>query len=421
MRMLRFRRQLLLLLVITSAAAILTGGLSAQRSTRDVVNGREAASNEVLVKFSRAEAPDERAQTAAIVDADLDHDKPNGVRRIRSRKYDAATLVNYFLGAPNVEYAEPNYILYATCDAERSVVRQPVGPVQQRQTIGGQAGISGADIDAPAGLGHHHRLARQRRRRHRHRHRLQPSRSRRQRLVGAGAVHGHHRRRDHHLRRRHARLQRHQQHVRSRWTTTTTARTSPGTIGARRQQRRRRRRRELDHQHDGPQVPELERQRLDVGRGRRDRVRDPGEDRVRGTSGANVRVLSNSWGGGGFSQALLNEIKQGEHQRTCCSSPPRATAASNNDASPFYPASYNVANVVSVAATDQPRRAASFSNYGATTVDLGAPGVEHLLDDSERQLRVLQRHVDGDAARVGRGGAGAVGLRLTTAKLKPRS
>jgi subtilisin family serine protease len=47
----------------------------------------------------------------------------------------------------------------------------------------------------------------------------------------------------------------------------------------------------------------------------------------------------------------------------------------NNDTSPFYPASYNLDNIISVAATDQDDNLIWFSNYGPTTVDVGAPGV----------------------------------------------
>jgi subtilisin family serine protease len=47
----------------------------------------------------------------------------------------------------------------------------------------------------------------------------------------------------------------------------------------------------------------------------------------------------------------------------------------NNDATPSYPSGYDVPNVISVAAIDKLGAIASFSNYGATTVDLGAPGV----------------------------------------------
>ena len=48
----------------------------------------------------------------------------------------------------------------------------------------------------------------------------------------------------------------------------------------------------------------------------------------------------------------------------------------NNDAYPSYPANLNLPNVISVAATDRFDNKASFSNYGPTTVDLGAPGVD---------------------------------------------
>jgi subtilisin family serine protease len=47
----------------------------------------------------------------------------------------------------------------------------------------------------------------------------------------------------------------------------------------------------------------------------------------------------------------------------------------NNDATPQYPASYGLPNVVPVAASGDTDRLASFSNFGATSVDLAAPGV----------------------------------------------
>jgi subtilisin family serine protease len=89
---------------------------------------------------------------------------------------------------------------------------------------------------------------------------------------------------------------------------------------------------------------------------------------------ANVRVLSNSWGGGGYSQALYQEI-----QRAYAADMLFTAAAGNNgtntDVSTYYPAGYNVGNVVAVAATDSNDVLASWSNYGATSVDLAAPGV----------------------------------------------
>jgi subtilisin family serine protease len=48
----------------------------------------------------------------------------------------------------------------------------------------------------------------------------------------------------------------------------------------------------------------------------------------------------------------------------------------DNDRTPQYPASYDLDNIIAVAATTRTDALASFSNYGATSVDLGAPGVE---------------------------------------------
>jgi subtilisin family serine protease len=92
---------------------------------------------------------------------------------------------------------------------------------------------------------------------------------------------------------------------------------------------------------------------------------------------ANIRVLSNSWGGGGFSQALLDEINKANANDMLFVAA-AGNSASNNDVTPFYPSNYDAPNVVAVAATDNKDSLASFSNYGTTTVDLGAPGVSVL-------------------------------------------
>jgi len=94
-------------------------------------------------------------------------------------------------------------------------------------------------------------------------------------------------------------------------------------------------------------------------------------------AGANVRVLSNSWTGGGFSQALLDEINQANASDMLFVAS-AGNSASNNDTSPTYPASYAAPNVISVAATDNRDYLASFSNYGRNSVHLGAPGVNVL-------------------------------------------
>ena len=89
-------------------------------------------------------------------------------------------------------------------------------------------------------------------------------------------------------------------------------------------------------------------------------------------AGVNVRVLSNSWGGGGFSQALLDEInKAGANDILFVVA--AGNNATNNDTTPSYPCSYHTANEICVAATDSHDGLASFSNYGSS-VDLAAPG-----------------------------------------------
>src|SRR5215813_3301098 len=96
-----------------------------------------------------------------------------------------------------------------------------------------------------------------------------------------------------------------------------------------------------------------------------------------GSGGANVRVLSNRWGGGGFSQALLDEINKANSNNMLFVAA-AGNNASNNDTTAFFPANYNAPNVVAVAATDNRDQLASFSNFGRNTVHLGGPGVDVL-------------------------------------------
>jgi len=84
-------------------------------------------------------------------------------------------------------------------------------------------------------------------------------------------------------------------------------------------------------------------------------------------------VLSNSWGGGGYSKALGDEIdKAGANDILFVAAAGNASA--NNDTTPFYPCSYHAANEICVAATDNTDSLAGFSNYGGNSVDLAAPG-----------------------------------------------
>jgi subtilisin family serine protease len=86
-----------------------------------------------------------------------------------------------------------------------------------------------------------------------------------------------------------------------------------------------------------------------------------------------ARVMNNSWGGGGFSQALLDAIRAADAAGVLFVAA-AGNSGSNNDVYPFYPASYDSPNVLAVAASNLSDGLASFSCYGATSVDLAAPG-----------------------------------------------
>jgi subtilisin family serine protease len=90
--------------------------------------------------------------------------------------------------------------------------------------------------------------------------------------------------------------------------------------------------------------------------------------------GVNVRVINASWGGSESSAALQSAI-QAANSAGILFVTAAGNNGTNNDTTAQYPADYTAANVISVAASDQNDKLASFSNYGATSVDLAAPGV----------------------------------------------
>jgi subtilisin family serine protease len=84
-------------------------------------------------------------------------------------------------------------------------------------------------------------------------------------------------------------------------------------------------------------------------------------------------VMNNSWGGPDSSQALLDAIGAADSQNSLFVAA-AGNSSTDTDQKPNYPSSYSVPNVISVAATDNRDARAWFSNYGRTSVDLGAPG-----------------------------------------------
>ncbi len=89
--------------------------------------------------------------------------------------------------------------------------------------------------------------------------------------------------------------------------------------------------------------------------------------------GVNIKVINNSWGGTGYSQALQDAVTLAESAGILMVAA-AGNAATDSDVNPQYPAAFDNDNVVSVAAIDRGGNLATFSNYGQTTVDLAAPG-----------------------------------------------
>ena len=94
-------------------------------------------------------------------------------------------------------------------------------------------------------------------------------------------------------------------------------------------------------------------------------------------------ISNNSWGfNGGFSQALYDSIAaardQGHLFLAAAGNGNIFGIGQDNEANPFYPSSFDLDNIVAVAALDDDDNRAVFSNFGAQSVDVGAPGVDIL-------------------------------------------
>jgi subtilisin family serine protease len=87
-----------------------------------------------------------------------------------------------------------------------------------------------------------------------------------------------------------------------------------------------------------------------------------------------ARVINASWGTTDFSESLFRSIQFCQSNGVLVVAA-AGNSAHNTDENPFYPASYDLPNIISVAATDQRDNLASFSNWGPSTVDVAAPGV----------------------------------------------
>ena len=104
--------------------------------------------------------------------------------------------------------------------------------------------------------------------------------------------------------------------------------------------------------------------------------------RIMKDRGLNIVATNNSWGGGDFSQALIDAIElQGQSGILFITAAGNGNffgLGLNNDQTPFYPCNTYLPNVICVAATTRTDGQAVFSNYGRRNVHIGAPGSEIL-------------------------------------------
>lgn len=90
-------------------------------------------------------------------------------------------------------------------------------------------------------------------------------------------------------------------------------------------------------------------------------------------AGVNLRIINASWGLPQQSRALEDTIRK-TNEAGILIVAASGSSSNNNDATPHFPASYKLENIVSVTAVDRGDGLAQFSNYGAKSVDLAAPG-----------------------------------------------
>jgi len=376
-RLLRVAVTATLALVVLSSGRLLTQEAGSRAWRTVLVDGREAIEGEVLVRFRTPPGGSEEARAAADVEtAESETIARNGLRRWRARRLSTRALITRLRANPDVEFVEPNYVLRVDAVPNEPWFYTLWGLFNSGQDIGG-AGIAGADISAPLAW--------------------DVSTGSRDRVVGvidtgidythpdlaanvwsaptafsvtvggvvincAAGTHGFNaitntcNPMDDHS---------HGTHV-------------SGTIGA------------VGNNGTGVVgvnwVASIMGLKFlgSTGSGSTSDAVKAIDFAIQtkayfGSTGgaADVRVLSNSWGGGGFSQALLDAINRANAANMLFVAA-AGNSSLNNDVYPNYPSNYTAPNVLAVASTTNRDERSSFSNYGAVTVDLGAPGTNIL-------------------------------------------
>jgi subtilisin family serine protease/subtilase family serine protease len=369
------------------------------------VNGQPAAAREVLVKFRRAPRTDVLTEIGEQSGADAIHTIGRaGLRRIRSRALDVPDLLRLLANHPDVLYAEPNYLVQAFTEPNDPSFPQLWGLANVGQVVNGSAGVPGADIHATqawdlslgstaqvvavvdTGIDYTHQdLAAN----------VWSAPAAFTVTIGGTTVtcpagsHGFNTialtcnpMDDHN----------HGTHVSG--TIGATGGNGAGVVGV----------------NWTAQVMGIKFLDANGSGSLADAIKGidfaiQAKRAFAATGGANVRVLSNSWGGGGFSQAMFDEINAANAEDMLFVAA-AGNNGFNNDVLPTYPAGYRVPNVIAVAATTNTDARAYFSNYGATSVHLGAPGLDILSTTigntytSFSGTSMATPHVSGAAALV---------------------
>ena len=123
--------------------------------------------------------------------------------------------------------------------------------------------------------------------------------------------------------------------------------------------------------------------------------------------GINIVATSNSWGGGDFSQALVDAIdaqrQDGILFITAAGNGNAFGIGQNNDTTPFYPCDTFLPNVICVAATTSSDGKASFFKLWTPHGSRRRPRTRHTKHGTGRRIRLSRWHFDGDSPceRVG--------------------